>query len=333
MKILVTGGNGFIGSNFIKYLFDNHDDIIDHIYNVDCKTYAATNPNQYLKRNKKYSEHNIKLGNTTISKLLSLGKLIKESDYVIHFAAESSVDKSIENGYAFMQTNIMGTYDIAHQCLQHNKLFHYVSTDEVFGDIRPGDIPQKFGYSSEMKPNNPYSASKASGEHIVWALRKTHGLKVAITNCSNNYGPHQHSEKFLPTVIKNLLLDQPIPIYGNGKNQRDWLFVEDHCKFLTRIMFRYLEDYSKISNWRRILIGGGSCITNLELVERTAKVLGVVPKLNFVRDRLGHDLKYDVSEYCLETFLKEDFIEKTKLEDGLKITCDFYKEYLNIRSN
>jgi dTDP-glucose 4,6-dehydratase len=290
--ILVTGGCGFIGTNLLQYIETYYPNLI--IINVDCMTYAAT---PYKTKNKNY-----KFYKTNICNFNKLEKIFKqeEPDYVIHLAAESHVDNSITNADPFIDTNIIGTHNLLKLCQRYTTRFHYVNTDEVYGQLGLKDKP--FDNSTKWNPRSPYSASKASGAHLTMSYYHTFGLPVTISQCSNNYGPHQHKEKFIPKVI----LSETVPVYGTGKNIRDWIYVEDHCRALMDILI-----YGEIGKSYNI---GGECeMTNLEVI----KAIDNKKNIEFIEDRKGHDFRYAI---------KTDYKPQTKFKEGIKKTIEWYKE-------
>lgn len=314
MKLLVTGGAGFIGSNFIRYWFKQHPQ--DEIINLDKLTYAghlsstkdfADNPNyQFIK------------GDICDHKLVD--KLMKGIDYVIHFAAESHVDRSITGPQIFVTTNIIGTQVLLDAALKHKvKRFHHVSTDEVFGTL-PLEGDEKFNQDTNYDPRSPYSASKAASDHLVRAYYHTYDLPITITNCSNNYGPYQDPEKFLPRAITNLLNDEPIPIYGDGKYVRDWLFVDDHCSAIEAAILK-----GKVGD--TYLVGGlTEDVNNLELARKLIRAAGKNEKkyLKFVKDRAGHDRRYAVD--WSQTKVKLGWQPKADIDTYLKQTFEWYRD-------
>ena len=295
MKILLTGGNGFIGSNFSRYVIENTN---HSILNYDKKTYAA-NPLSIvdLEKNDRYTSHKADICNS-----LDLEHCFNvfQPDVIVHMAAESHVDRSIESADAFLKTNIMGTHTLlkvaSDYYLEHQKrlekfMFLHVSTDEVYGSL--GSFG-RFLETDAIKPNSPYSASKAASDCLVNAWHKTYGLPVITTHCSNNFGPYQQTEKFLPTVITKMIKGEPIPVYGKGGNIRDWIHVLDHVKALLILI-----DKGKIGETYNI--GANQEWMNLALVKLLCdvyeKVTGIDNReslITFVADRLGHDYRYSI---------------------------------------
>ncbi|WP_456296401.1 dTDP-glucose 4,6-dehydratase [Vibrio sp. AK197] len=299
MKVLVTGGSGFIGSALVRYLLDNTP---HQVINLDKLTYAA-NPKALLGYEKHPNYVFIK-GDICDRELLETTFETHKPDWVVHLAAESHVDKSIYAPAEFINTNIVGTYHILEQCLaywhvlkkskQQQFRFLHISTDEVFGDLSPEENP--FDESSPYNPSSPYSASKASSDHLVRAWHRTYQLPVLITNCSNNYGPYQNDEKLIPKMIKNGIEGKPLPIYGNGQQVRDWLHVKDHAEALVCVL-----EKGKIGE--TYCIGGNREVRNLDLVHIICKKLDLlIPEnaphqklITYVNDREGHDFRYAIN--------------------------------------
>lgn len=282
-KILVTGGAGFIGSNFIRFWLKKYPK--DKVINFDKLTYAG-----HLSSTKDFGKNkNYKFVKGDICDAKIVGKVMKDTDIVVHFAAESHVDRSITGPQIFIKTNVIGTQVLMDAALKHNvKRFHHVSTDEVFGalPLEKG----KFDENTKYDPRSPYSASKAGSDHLVRAYHETFGLPVTITNCSNNFGPFQDPEKFLPRMITNLIDGGQLPIYGDGKYVRDWLFVEDHVRAIDLVIHK-----GKVGE--TYLIGGlTKDVNNLEIAKQLLKIFGLDKShLKFVKDRPGHDRRYAVN--------------------------------------
>lgn len=283
MKLLVTGGAGFIGSNFIHYWLKNHPQ--DQIINLDSLTYAGNLENlAKLKDNPNYS---FVKGDICDGKVVE--EAMKSIDIVVHFAADSHVDRSILDPDPFIKTNIEGTYVLLKAALKYKvKRFHHISTDEVFGTL-PLESKEKFTEKTQYNPRSPYSASKAGSDHLVRAFNVTFGLPVTISNCSNNFGPYQFPEKLIALAITNLLEEQKVPVYGDGLHVRDWLYVKDHCRAIDLIL-----EKGKIGE--TYLVGGlTEDISNLEIIKRILKIMGKNDEMvEFVKDRPGHDRKYSV---------------------------------------
>ncbi|MBP3615331.1 MAG: dTDP-glucose 4,6-dehydratase [Alphaproteobacteria bacterium] len=310
--ILVTGGAGFIGSNFVPYFCKKYPEY--HIINLDKLTYAGNLEN--VQECESMNNYTFVKGDICDRNLIE--ELFKKYDIrgVIHFAAESHVDNSIKNPFAFIQTNIEGTFTLIDVAYHHwmeapNKVksgyedcrFHHISTDEVYGTLDFDN--EMFTEKTHYAPNSPYSASKASSDFIVRAYHHTFGMNTTTSNCSNNYGPKQHSEKLIPTIIRKCLAGENIPVYGNGKNIRDWLYVLDHCKAIDLIFHKGVsgETYN---------IGGRNERNNITIVETICKILDEkCPRkegkysdlITFVQDRAGHDLRYAIDATKLETEL------------------------------
>jgi len=282
MKLLVTGGAGFIGSNFIRYWLKKYPK--DKIINLDKITYAG-----HLSSTENFSSKNYKFVKGDICDTKVVDKAMNGVDYVIHFAAESHVDRSIVDPLIFVKTNVLGTQVLLDAALKHKvKRFHHVSTDEVFGSL-PLNSKKKFNENTNYNPRSPYAASKAASDHLVRAYFVTYGLNTTITNTSNNYGPYQDPEKFLPRMITNLIDNEKLPIYGDGKNVRDWLYVEDHCLAIDAVLRKGVPGEA-------YLVGGlTKDVNNLEVVKKLLKIFGKNESfLKFVKDRPGHDMKYSV---------------------------------------
>jgi dTDP-glucose 4,6-dehydratase len=323
-NILVTGGCGFIGTGFIRFLLLDSD-FYGRIINVDNLTYAG-NPENLADLETMYPERYIFV-KADICDLDVITRVFDryEIDAVCHFAAESHVDRSIVAPDAFIKTNISGTFNLleaARRNLDRLILFHHVSTDEVYGSLGPDGL---FTEQTPYRPNSPYSASKAASDHLVRAYNKTYGLPVTISNCSNNYGPYQFPEKLIPLMILNAIEDKPLPVYGEGKNVRDWLYVEDHCRAVWQIMKRGIrgETYN---------IGGGCELCNIETVNMLCDMLDEMqPRadhssrrnlITFVKDRPGHDFRYAIDCSKLEKEL--DWSPLESFETGIKKTIQWY---------
>ena len=327
-QVLVTGGAGFIGSNFVRHLLRAEPAI--HLVNLDALTYAGSLENLHnLPGVDRYTFVEGNIGDREL-----VGALLREHriDTVVHFAAESHVDRSIVGPELFFQTNVMGTLSLLEAARQfwlgdpsppHVDAcrFHHVSTDEVYGSLGPGD--PAFSETTPYAPSSPYAASKAASDHLVRAYHHTYGLPVTISNCSNNYGPYQFPEKLIPLMIANAESGRPLPVYGDGQQIRDWLFVEDHCEAIHRILRdgRSGETYN---------IGGGNQPTNLTIVETICDLLdelqpGGAPHrklIQFVTDRPGHDRRYamDISRIRGEL----GWEPRHSLADGLRNTIEWY---------
>ncbi len=323
-NLLVTGGCGFIGSNFVRYLLEESD-FTGRVINLDSLTYAG-NPESLADVAEAWPDRYVfqKVDICTIGKLKDIFEDY-QIDSVCHFAAESHVDRSILGPDQFIQTNIVGTFnllEVARACMGQLALFHHISTDEVFGSLGADGL---FTETTSYKPNSPYSASKASSDHLVRAYHKTYGMPVTISNCSNNYGPYQFPEKLIPLMILNALEGKPLPVYGDGKNVRDWLYVRDHCTAIWAIMTggRHGETYN---------VGGATEMENLAIVELICDRLdarGALPDgrprrelITFVKDRPGHDQRYAIDFSKLQSEL--GWSPEESLDSGVEKTIQWY---------
>ncbi len=331
MTILITGGAGFIGSNFISYYLDSNQDI--KIVNIDNLTYAANMSNlSGLEKNNRYT-----FIKGDICDRSFVEKLFVEHDFngVIHFAAETHVDNSIEKPEEFITTNVLGAFNVIDVAKNHwmeapnlykerhgNSRFHHISTDEVYGTLgKEGLFTEKTPYA----PNSPYSASKASSDFIVRSYFHTYGMNVVTTNCSNNYGPNQHDEKLIPTIIRKALSGEDIPIYGDGRNIRDWLYVKDHCKGISLV-------FNKGASGETYNIGGKNERDNLYIANTICDILDEMkPKnelykdqITFVKDRPGHDYRYAIDATKIEK--KLNWQAQENFETGIRKTINWYIE-------
>ena len=281
MKILVTGGAGFIGSNFIHYILDKYPDY--EVINFDVLTYAGNLEN--LKNAENNPRYKFIKGDIRDEELVANTIKNEKIEMIVHFAAESHVDRSILDPNAFITTNIIGTYNLLQAAIKNNKIrFHHVSTDEVYGSLGPDD--PAFSETTPYDPRSPYSASKAASDHLVKAYFHTYGLPVTISNCSNNYGPYHFPEKVIPLFITNLLEGKKVPLYGDGMNVRDWLYVKDHARAIDLIIHR-----GKIGE--TYCIGGKAEMTNKDLTYKILEAMGKGEEMiEFVTDRPGHDRRY-----------------------------------------
>ncbi|MBI3980825.1 dTDP-glucose 4,6-dehydratase [Candidatus Microgenomates bacterium] len=314
MNILVTGGCGFIGSNFILYWLKRYPN--DFVINLDKLTYAG-NP-QNLSSEENNSHYKFVKGDITDDRLVD--ELISKVDTVVHFAAESHVDRSISGPSVFVQTNVLGTEILLEKAVKHKvKRFHHISTDEVFGALKTSDT-SKFSERTNYNPRSPYSASKAGSDHLVRAFYHTYGLPTTITNCSNNFGPFQHPEKLIPLAITNLLEGKKVPVYGKGNQIRDWLYVEDHCRAIETVL-------QKGEAGQTYCVGGlTEDILNLEVIKLIIKLLGKSEEeIEFVKDRPGHDEKYSIDWSKIKNELGWKPLHS--FEEWLKITVEWYKEH------
>jgi dTDP-glucose 4,6-dehydratase len=313
-KIIVTGGLGFIGSNLIELLLKNY-----YVINIDKVTYSSNfyNTKEFLV-NKNYKFIKCDINNKKIKDIFNKYKPIG----IFNLAAETHVDRSIDSPKSFIDSNILGVYNILEvfkdfsKKNKKSKLIH-ISTDEVYGDILSGRSNENYPY----KPSSPYAASKASSDHLVSSYVRTYKIPAIITNCSNNYGPKQHPEKLIPKLIYNIFKNKPLPIYGKGTNSREWIYVKDHCEALIKIF-----EKGKIGNFYNI--GSNKNQTNLQICSKLIdlanknKILGNNVKIKFVKDRPGHDIRYALNSAKLKKELR--WKPKTNLADGLKKTLKWY---------
>ncbi len=313
MKILITGGAGFIGSNFIYYQLKNHPE--DQLVCLDKLTYAGNMEN--LEEAMKSDRFRFVRGD--IADPACVEQLFSEEkpDLVVNFAAESHVDRCVEDPGVFVRTNVLGTQILLDASLRHGvKRYHQVSTDEVYGDL-PLDRPDLFfTEETHLHTSSPYSASKAGADLLVLSYARTFKLPVSITRCSNNYGPYHHPEKLIPLMIANALNDKPLPVYGTGENVRDWLFVEDHCSAIDLVMRKGRT--GQIYN-----VGGHNERTNLDVVKTIVRELGKSEELiTFVTDRPGHDRRYAIDPTKISTEL--GWLPSVPFEDGIRRTIQWY---------
>jgi len=305
--IFVTGAAGFIGSNFVHHLKENgYKDIVI----LDKLTYAASTDN--------LNPHTFPIEIVDIADKKKLERVFQKyrPKFIFHFAAESHVDNSIEDATPFVNTNVTGTLNLLELSVMYKvEKFHHISTDEVYGALGYDDPP--FTEETPYNPQNPYSASKAASDHFVTAFGNTYGLPVVITNCSNNYGPRQNKEKLIPKTISNILEGKKIPVYAQGENIRDWIYVEDHCQAI-------LEVFNKGKVGEKYNIGGECEVANIDLVKTIIRLMGASEDLiEFVDDRPGHDLRYAIDNAkIVETI---NWHPKHTLEEGLLKTIDWYK--------
>ena len=313
-KIIVTGGSGFIGSNLVKFLLKKKYFVI----NIDCLKYAANPYNtENLKKNKNYIFFKLDLNNKNkITKILKKYK----PDGIFNLAAETHVDRSIHKPKNFIHSNILGTYNLLESILAYKKkvkLVH-ISTDEVYGDIIKGRSDEKYPYN----PSSPYSSSKASADHLIKAYIRTYNIPAVISNCCNNYGPNQFPEKLIPKLIFNIMNNRPLPIYGKGKNSREWMHVQDHCEALLLIFLKGKigENYN---------IGSGMNLRNIDIANKLLKIaknkyskINSKAKIKFVKDRPGHDIRYALNNKKIKK--KLGWKAKIPLKKGLDQTFDWY---------
>ncbi len=309
MKILVTGGGGFIGSNFLHYWFRRHPK--DEIINFDLMTYAADPRN--LVGLERYNYMFIK---GDIAERELIGKAVRDVDAIVNFAAESHVDNSINDSSRFVHSNIVGVHSILEAVKRYGKRFHQVSTDEVYGSL-PLNSSLRFTEESSYRPMNPYAATKASADHLIRSYFNTYGIGATISNCGNNYGPRQHLEKLIPKTISNALEWRKIQLYGNGKQVRDWIYVDDHCSAIEAILKKGVvgETY---------LVGADGEVPNIEMVRLILKELERPESLiEHIKDRPGHDARYALDASKIREELGWSI--KYNISDGMKATIDWYR--------
>ena len=315
MILIVTGGAGFIGSNFIFHMLKAHPE--DRIICLDKLTYAGNLSTLAPIMDKS----NFRFVKTDICDRKAVYALFEEEDpdMVVNFAAESHVDRSIENPQIFLETNIIGTSVLMDACRKYGiKRYHQVSTDEVYGDL-PLDRPDLFfTETTPIHTSSPYSSSKAGADLLVLAYYRTYGLPVTISRCSNNYGPYQYPEKLIPLTIINALHDKPLPVYGDGQNVRDWLYVEDHCRAIDLIIHKGTA--GEVYN-----VGGHNEMKNIDIVKLICQALGKPESLiHFVKDRKGHDRRYAIDPTKIHNEL--GWLPETKVADGIRKTIRWYLE-------
>jgi len=306
MRLLITGGAGFIGSNFVKHIIRKHPDY--EITVLDKLTYAGN------KNNLKEDMKKIKFIKGDVCDKKIVGKLVKKSDIIVHFAAETHVDRSIIDAGSFVLTDVFGTYQLMEACKKFGiEKFVHISTDEIYGQIARGS----FRETDKLEPRNPYSASKAGAELLAKSFYITHDVPVIITRSSNNFGPYQHPEKMMPLFITNAMQNKKLPLYGDGKNIRDWLHVTDNCSAIDLVMHE--GKTGEIYN-----IGGDNERMNIEVTRLILKFLGKPESLiEFVKDRPGHDLRYSLDNTKIK---KLGWRTELKFEEALKQTVEWYKE-------
>ena len=316
MKLFVIGGAGFIGSNFchlVKELRPNW-----RMFVLDKFTYAA---------NKDYLPDGVlsnKFDITSKADINMLDRSLEDVDtsdaVIVNFAAESHVDNSINDASAFINTNIIGVYNLLEVCRRHSIRMIQISTDEVLGDL-PLDGKNKFNINSPLAPNNPYAATKASAETLVRSYVKTHSVNANITRCTNNYGPRQHEEKMIPKSIINLLEDKPVTVYGTGDNIRDWIHVEDHCRGIIQVL-------EKGVSGETYMFGGNTELSNIDLVKMIIDELGKDDSyINYITDRKGHDLRYAIKKHTPGLI----WTPKKKFKEEIGNLCNWYKELANVK--
>ncbi len=309
LKILVTGGAGFIGSFFVKRQLDKNPLGISEIIVLDKLTYAGNMENYSKNERELFRFVEADICDTNATDLI-----IETADYVVNFAAESHVDRSLVDASAFLNSNTLGTQVLLENCRRHGiEKFVQISTDEVYGSIAEGSWDENF----PLMPNSPYSASKASADLIVHAYQKTFGVNTNVTRCSNNYGPYQYPEKIIPLFVTNLIQKKKLPMYGTGSNIREWIHVEDHCRGIELVI-------SDGKSGEIYNIGSGNEMTNLELARLILKEMDEDESLiDFVNDRQGHDFRYSVSSERISREL--GFVPQIDFLTGLRSTIEFYK--------
>ncbi|MCS7173079.1 MAG: dTDP-glucose 4,6-dehydratase [Armatimonadetes bacterium] len=311
MRVLVTGGAGFIGSHFVRMLLHRLPDV--EVINLDKLTYAGNLAN--LEDVTQDPRHRFVRGDVADARLVN-GLFRRGLDAVVHFAAETHVDRSILDGRPFVRTNVVGTQTLLEAALRHGiQRFIQVSTDEVYGPAPPG---VRFSEDSPPNPTSPYAASKAAADLLCLAYRKTYGVPVVVTRCTNNYGPYQFPEKFIPLVITHALQDRPIPIYGDGRQERDWLYVEDHCEGLLQVLLH--PDPRPVLNF-----ASGCTVPNLQVARTILRLLRKPESLlQHVRDRPAHDRRYALATHRARAYL--NWKPRVGLEEGLERTVAWYRE-------
>jgi dTDP-glucose 4,6-dehydratase len=309
MRLLVTGGAGFIGSNFVHHILNTYPEY--RIVTLDALTYAGNLEN--LKKFEDDPRHHFVKGNITDEMLVE--KLVAECDIIVHFAAESHVDRSILEPNIFIETNILGTQVLLEAARKHGKRFHHVSTDEVFGALTAEDEP--FNEETPYDPRSPYSASKAGSDHLVRAYFHTYDLPITISNCSNNYGPYHFPEKLIPLAITNLIEGKSVPVYGDGLQVRDWLHVKDHCKAIDLIIHR-----GRIGE--TYCVGGDGERPNMWIVKKLLEIMNLPEShIEYVKDRAGHDRRYAINHSKITEEL--GWAPEVTLEEGLKETVEWFQ--------
>ena len=315
MNLLITGGCGFIGSNFIEMVLQRKREFVSKVVNLDALTYAGSLDNtREFEDDEKYFFEQVNLRNQS-----QVSEVFKKHNitHVVHLAAESHVDNSIEDPSEFIQSNVVGTFNLLKLSKEAGvKRFHHVSTDEVYGELGEDG---KFNESTPYNPHNPYSASKAASDFLVKSYFHTYGFPITISNCSNNYGPRQHAEKFIPTVINSILNKRTIPLYGEGLNIRDWIYVEDHCEGIWDV-------FTNGEVGETYCIGSNCEKRNIDVIRVICSLLQVNPTdcIEYVTDRLGHDFRYAIDSAKIEKELA--WKPKTTFQLGLEKTIGWYHE-------
>ena len=313
-KVIITGGLGFIGSNLIELLLKKNF----YIINLDKITYSSNFYNvKDFKKSKKYKFIKCDIGDKRIKKILFKYK----PDGIFNLAAETHVDRSIDKPETFIKSNVLGVFNLLECFKEYSKKnkskFIHISTDEVYGDILNGRSSENYPY----QPSSPYAASKAASDHLVSSYIKTYKIPAMVTNCSNNYGPRQHPEKLIPKLIYNIINNRPLPIYGKGKNSREWIYVQDHCEALLKIFLK-----GKLGEFYNI--GSNKNLNNLQVVKKILNIsknkikLGEKTKISFIKDRPGHDLRYALNSNKIKN--KLGWYPRTNFRQGIKLTFDWY---------
>lgn len=312
MKMLVTGGAGFIGSNFIRYILQKYPHY--EVVNYDKLTYAGNLEN--LKDFEDHPNYKFVKGDILNSELVE--HVAADIDIIIHFAAESHVDRSVLDPFSFVRTNVLGTHALLEVARKLKKRFHHVSTDEVFGSLPIDEKDKAFHEESPYDPRSPYSSSKAASDHLVRAYYHTYDLPVTISNCSNNYGPYQFPEKVIPLFVSNLIEGKKVPLYGDGKNIRDWIHVDDHNSAIDAIIH-------KGRNGHTYAIGGDSEKSNFELTMAILEQMGVGEEMiEYVKDRPGHDRRYAIRSHKIQAEL--GWQPKISFDEGIRRTIQWYAQ-------
>jgi len=306
MKFLITGGLGFIGSNFIERLFEMYPD--SSVQNIDAELFGSNRKN--LKHLEKIKKYNFVKGNITNFKLMK--KLIANSDIIVNFAAESFVDRSISNSKPFLDSNIIGVHNILEILKKEKKKLIHISTDEVFGSLESGNANEQYRFN----PSSPYSSTKAAAELLIVSYNRTYDLDCSITRCTNNYGPKQFPEKLIPKVILLAQKNQKIPVYGSGKNIRDWIYVDDHCNAILKV----IKHGTKGESYN---ISANNEIDNISIIKKILKIMDKSEELiEFVEDRPGHDWRYSLDSKKIRNEL--GWKENVNFEKGIEKTVKWY---------
>ena len=309
MKVAVTGGLGFIGSNFIAYAIKEHPNW--QILNIDKETYAANKA--YLSRYENNSQYEFIKGDISIK--LEIEKYLQDVDMIVNFAAESHVDRSIEDSSVFVSSNFIGVKNLLEIATERSIRIHQVSTDEVFGSL-PSNSRRKFNEETKYDPKNPYSATKAAADHLAMAFHNTYGTKVTISYSGNNYGPHQHPEKLIPKTILSIYKGKKVPIYGNGLQRRDWVYVDDHCTAIDNILKKALPG-------EKYVVSSGTEKKNIEIVNKIAQIMNAKSEvIEYVKDRSGHDARYRSDASLI--MKKLGWKPKFNFDNAIRLTINHY---------